>query len=123
MMIKNMKISALTDKNKISAKFRNASKLVTIVNGQQTEESITANNGKELANRINEINPEAFIISFAGPAIRFVDKRITIYQAEAGTELKDALKSYESGGLSEYSNPYPKHSCGCDGKCENCSHS
>ena len=115
-----MKVSALVNENKISARYRNAQKLVTIVDSQQTKESITAQNGKELIQRVNEIMPDALIISFAGPSIKFIDKNIEIYEVKAGIDLNDALKLYKSNSLNKYVNPYPPHSCGCK-NCKICS--
>lgn len=114
-----MKVSILTDNGKISAKYRNAEKLVTIIDTQINEETITAQNGKDLAQRVNEIMPDAFIISYAGPAIRFVDKKIEIYEANAGDDLNDVVNLYKQDKLKKYTNPHPFHTCSCAG-CKKC---
>jgi len=114
-----MKVSVLVEDDKISAKYRNAGKLVTIVNNQKLEESITAQNGKDLAKRVNQIMPDAFIISWAGPSIRFINKQIEIYEANAGDDLDDVLDLYKQGKLKKYVNPHPFHTCGC-ATCKSC---
>ncbi|MBU4501076.1 MAG: hypothetical protein KKA79_00675 [Nanoarchaeota archaeon] len=115
-----MKVVFLTDKNKISSKFRNAEKLVTVKDSQRIEESITAQNGKGLVNRINEIMPDALIISWAGPAIKSIDQKIQVYEVEPDKPIDDVLQLYQQGKLDAYTNPHPPHTCTC-GTCSSCS--
>ncbi len=115
-----MKVVFLADKDKISSKFRNAEKLVTVEDNTRTEEPIMAQNGKGLVGRINEIMPDALVISWAGPAIKSIDPNIRLYEAEPDKPIDDILQLYQQGKLSPYINPHPPHTCTC-GTCAGCS--
>lgn len=110
-----MKVSLLADGDEVSARYRNAEKLVTVITAtnQRHEEAITAQNGKDLVQRINQIMPDALILNWAGPSIRFLSENIEIYEANAGDKLDDVLDLYKQGKLKKYANPYPKHVCNC----------
>lgn len=135
-----MKVVILTDGNKTSGRFRKAENLTTLITAinQRSDEKITAQNGKELVERINQIGPEALLIPHAGQAIRHLKENIKTYQIKPSIEINKAIELLDSYMKCEYKlepdekgeyefkpyeNLHPYHECGCatsESECSDC---
>ena len=117
-----MKVLFITEGSKVSDKYKKAEKLVTIVEPtkQRLEEKITAETGMDFIARINQLMPNALILGWAGPSIKFVNEKIGIYKATTGDEIYDVLALYNQGKLKKYVVNYPDDAC--SGNCDTCHH-
>ena len=115
-----MKVSFLAEGDKVSDKYKFAEKLITISDSKREEEKVTAETGMDLIDRINQILPDALIVGWAGPSIKFLDEKIEVYQANTGDDIDSVLKLYQSNSLKKYDMNFPDDAC--LGDCSKCDH-